>query len=219
MGRPTAPPPSYRDDPDAVSLHTTPDDYTYDDAPEISGLPPSYTDSEADSTLTPLISATPIHHVTPPTIRTDHSKPSFKNGKPTVCDTTNVMDPLYSADPAALEDAVLRFARVAPTPLIYIMGTHKETVKKGDKKETMHITDFRIVINMQRYLRRDFVEDDTSHMSVVTVENGTKTHRGSVLKCRAPGVKQDLEVGGPQKASLKEWCHRFCASSQRHSLR
>lgn len=36
----------YRDDPeegDAVSLHTTPDDYDYDDAPEL----PSYSDSEA----------------------------------------------------------------------------------------------------------------------------------------------------------------------------
>lgn len=36
----------YRDDPeevDAVSMHTTPDDYDYEDAPEL----PSYSDSEA----------------------------------------------------------------------------------------------------------------------------------------------------------------------------
>jgi hypothetical protein len=216
MGRPTAPPPSYRDDPDAVSLHTTPDDYTYDDAPEISGLPPSYTDSEADNSSTPLSATTPnipIHHVTPPTTRTDHSKPGFKNGQPIVCETTNVMNPLYTTDPGALEEAIVRFSRLAPIPLVYIMGTHKETVKKGDKKETKHITDFRIVVNLQRYLRRDFVEDDTTHMSLSTVSNGEKTHRGTILKHRAPGAKQDIEIGGAEKPSLTEWCHRFCASS------
>lgn len=210
MGRPNNPPPSYRDDPDAVSLHTTPDDYTYSDAPEVSGLPPSYTDSEAStSTRTPSI---PIRHVTPPTTRTDHSSPAFKNGKPIVLETITVMDTLYDTDAAALENAVIRFSRLAPVPLVYIMGTHKETVKKGDKKETKQITDFRLVINMQRYLRRDFVEDDTSNMVVMTAENGEKTHRGTVLKCRAPGVKQDIEVGGAEKPSLTEWCHRYCAS-------
>jgi hypothetical protein len=124
MGR-AAPPPEYRDDPDAVSLHTTPDDYTYDDAPELNE-PPSYADSEADAAPRPI-----LQHVPPPTTRTDHNKPAFHNGKPQVCDTTTYMDLRYDTDPVFLEDALRSFASSAPVPLIYIMGTHKETTKRG----------------------------------------------------------------------------------------
>ena len=211
MGRASDPPPSYRDDPEAVSLHTTPDDYTYDDAPEISGLPPSYTDSEAgnSTTITPDI---PIRHVPPPTTRTNHNSPSFRHGKPVVTSTINVLEPQYDTNPSELESAIRSFAKVAPVPLVYMMGTHRETVKKGDKKETQHITDFRLVINLQRYLRPNFDDRDTSTMFLTTVENSEKTHRGTILKCRAPGSTQDIEVGGAPKAGLTEWCHRYCAS-------
>ena len=210
MGRHVDPPPRYRDDPDAVSLHTTPDEYAYDDAPEISGLPPSYTDSEVDTTTTPII---PIRHVPPPTTRTDHNNnPGFRNGKPAVVETLNVMDPVYDTNPSDLEHAIRNFANIAPIPLIYIVGTHKETTKHGDKKETKHVTDFRIVINMSLYLRKNFNEADPSTMSLTTVKNTDKTHRGTILKCRAPGPKQDIEVGGVTNPSLTEWCHRYCAS-------
>ena len=43
MGKPTVKRPTFRDDEDAVSMHTTPDDYAYDDVPDL----PSYSDSEA----------------------------------------------------------------------------------------------------------------------------------------------------------------------------
>jgi hypothetical protein len=208
MGRVTQPP-AYRDDPDAVSLHTTPDDYTYDDAPEISGLPPSYADSEGESTSAAQVA--PIRHVPPPTTRTNHDSPSFKNGKPVVCETQDIMDPLLDTDPLMLEQAIQNYAKTAPTPFVYIMGTHKETVKNGDKKETKHITDFRIVISLTRYLHKDFDPQNTSSMALVTVEPGEKTHRGTILKCRAPGAKQDIEVGSA-KSTLTEWCHRYCAS-------
>jgi hypothetical protein len=208
MGRASRPAEEYRDDPDAVSLHTTPDDYSYDDAPEITGLPPSYTDSEADSHDAV---AVPIHHVTPPTTRTDHNNPAFKNGKPVICDTTNHLDPKLDTQPELLETTIRGCAQSPPVPLVYIMGTHKETIKKGDKKETRHVTDFRIVVNIQRYLRRNFNDHDASSMDLITVENGEKTHRGTITKCRAPGVKQDIEVG-MQKPTLTEWCHRYCAS-------
>jgi hypothetical protein len=208
MGRVTQPP-AYRDDPDAVSLHTTPDDYTYDDAPEISGLPPSYADSEGESTSAAQVA--PIRHVPPPTTRTNHDSPSFKNGKPVVCSTQDIMDPLLDTDPLMLEQTIQNYAKTAPTPFVYIMGTHKETVKNGDKKETKHITDFRIVISLTRYLHKDFDPQNTSSMALVTVEPGEKTHRGTILKCRAPGAKQDIEVGSA-KSTLTEWCHRYCAS-------
>ncbi|KAF1365458.1 hypothetical protein EJ07DRAFT_96309 [Lizonia empirigonia] len=208
MGK-AAPPPEYRDDPDAVSLHTTPADYAYDDAPEISGLPglpPSYVDSEADSA--PLA---PIRHIPLPTTRTNHNSPSFRNGKPQVCSTSTYMDPRYDSDPVFLENALRSFAETAPVPFIYIMGTHKETTKRGDKKETHNITDFRIVLNLSSYLHPNFSPSDTSTMKLVTASSGTKTHRGTILKTRAPGAKQDIELSTPAP-TLTEWCHRFCAS-------
>ena len=207
MGR-AAPPPGYRDDPDAVSLHTTPDDYAYDDAPEFNE-PPSYADSEAGAAAAP---RAPIHHIPPPTTRTDHSRPAFHNGKPQVCTTTTYMDPRYDSDPVFLETALRSFASTAPVPLIYIMGTHKETTKRGDKKETHDVTDFRIVLNISSYLHPNFSPSDTSTMNLATASNGEKTHRGTVLKKRAPGAKQDIEVGSPSP-TLTEWCHRFCAST------
>lgn len=209
MGR-AAPTPAYRDEPeDAVSLHTTPDDYSYDDAPELNE-PPSYTDSEADAAP-----RAPIYHSPPPTTRTDHSRPAFRNGKPEVCTTTTYMDPRYDSDPVFLESALQSFAASAPVPLIYIMGTHKETTKRGDKKETHDVTDFRIVLNISSYLHPNFSPSDSSPMRLMTASNGEKTHRGTVLKARAPGAKQDLEVGGAPAPTLTEWCHRFCASSSR----
>jgi hypothetical protein len=208
MGKagPTA---TYRDEPDAVSLHTTPEDYTYDDAPEITGLPPSYADSEAGSAA----AAVPIRHAPPPTTRTDHNNPMFKNGKPYVCETVTYMDSRYDKDPVFLEEAIRSCAQSAPVPFIYIMGTHKETVRRGDKKEKKNITDFRIVINMQRYLRPHFSDTDTSSMDLVTAENSDKAHRGTVFKQRAPGFKQNIEVGDT-KPNLTEWCHRYCASTR-----
>lgn len=202
MGK-AAPPPEYRDEPDAVSLHTTPDDYIYDDAPEINGLP-SYADSEADRPI--------LHHVPPPSTRTDHNNPAFRNGNPQICTTVTAMDHSYDTDPAALESAVRNWAHAAPVPLIYIMGTHKETTKRGDKTETREITDFRIVLNLSPYIHPNFSPQDSTPMSLVTAPNGLKTHRGTVLKSRAPGATQDIEVGGAPPPSLTEWCHRFCAS-------
>lgn len=207
MGRTAPAAPPYRDDPDAVSLHTTPDDYDYD-APEISGLPPSYADSEISSAP-----AAPIlRHVPPPSTRMDHNNVvKLSGGKPQVCETHTIQDSRYDTDPVYLEQAIRELAAQAPTPLVYIMGHHRETVKRGDKKETKDVTDFRIVINLQRCLRNNFDDSDASWMTLRTVENGEKTHRGTILKKRAPGFKQDIEVGTP-KPELKEWCHLYCAS-------
>ncbi|KAF2712200.1 hypothetical protein K504DRAFT_474619 [Pleomassaria siparia CBS 279.74] len=209
LPRKTSAPTPYSDDPDAVSLHTTPDDYSYDDAPEITGLPPSYADSEGHSSTA---AAPLIRHIPPPSTRTDHNKfAAFSGGKPKVCETQKLMDARYDSDPVYLEEGIRSFAKEAPIPLVYIMGTHKETIKQGDKKETNHITDFRIVLNMQRYLRKGFDDRDISQMRLVTAENAEKTHRGTFMKKRAPGFKQEIEMAKP-KPELKEWCHLYCAS-------
>jgi hypothetical protein len=214
MGANKRSPEEFRDDPDALSLHTTPDDYAYDDAAEIDGLPPSYADSEGESA-----SAAPppiIRHLPPPPDRSNRNHDqSYRlvGGKPKVCETQDIMDARYDSDPEYLEQGVGDFAKVPPNPLIYIIGTHKEAVRNGDKKEVKNITDFRIVLNMQEYLWRGRWEgEDATPMRLSTVSNGEKTYRGSFMKKRAPGVKQDIEVG-TESPSLREWCHRYCASS------
>lgn len=202
MGKAKPTPAPYRDDPDAVSLHTTPDDYEYDDAPD-AGLPPSYADSQGPSSVAD--TAPVIHHITPTSRRTDHSRwVSLKAGKPCVPETQTMSDPRLDTDPVALEAAVRELASEAPYPLVYLLGTHRETTKRGDKTETKDVTDFRIVIDLQHHIR-------TANLSIRTVGNGEKTYRGSITKCRATGHKQDIEIGGREPV-LREWCHRYCAS-------
>ncbi|KAF2271835.1 uncharacterized protein EI97DRAFT_437514 [Westerdykella ornata] len=211
MGRPKYLPGEYRDDPDALSLQTTPDDYTYDDAPEINGLPPSYDDSEGD--IVPAAGPSrPIRYV-PPSRYMDHDNAFVQSGgKIRVCDTQKTMDARYDLDPEYLEQRIKTMSLVPPNPLIYIVGTHRETVRNGDKKEVKDIIDFRLVINMGEYLVHD---DQTDFpMKLGTATNGEKTYRGSFMKKRAPGAKQDIEVGS-DAPTLREWCHRYCASPSR----
>lgn len=217
MGGPQPLTGEYRDD-DALSLHTTPDDYTYDDAPEISGLPPSYEDSEGD-VIPAAGPSRPIRHVPPPrehiytSQRVNHDKGyNESGGKIKVLNTQNIMEARYDSDPEYLEQGIKAMAQVPPNPLIYIVGTHKETVRNGDKKETKEIFDFRLAINMREYLCHE--DQGDSVMRLETATNGEKTYRGSFMKKRAPGAKQDIEVGA-EAPSLKEWCHRYCAS---HSM-
>ncbi|KAF2198353.1 hypothetical protein GQ43DRAFT_443425 [Delitschia confertaspora ATCC 74209] len=207
MGRATRDNAEYQDNPDSVSLHTTPDDYNYDDAPEISGMPPAYGDLD-----TPTNEAPALRHIPPPTTRMDHNNHiMISKGVPQVIETQRVLDARCDTDPVYLEAAVRSFAAIPPIPLIYIMGIHKETVKRGDKKQTNDVTDFRIVLNMQKYLQSNFIEGNTTSMDLQTTENGEKTYRGSFKKNRAPCFKQDIEVGAA-KPNLKEWCHLYCAS-------
>jgi hypothetical protein len=224
MGIPSRSTQEYRDDPDAVSLHTTPDDYNYDDAPEIAGLPPSYADSEGTGVAP---AAPPIRHLPPPPNdfkRMDHDNLfQMTRGKPKVWETQEVMESRCDTDAGFLEERVHQFSRVPPSPLVYIYGSHKETVRDGDKKKVNEVCDFRIVLNLQQYLwatenggrflypgEDGLVEAPTS-MRLSTVLNGEKTYRGSFIKKRAPGFKQDIEVGA-ESPSLREWCHRYCAS-------
>jgi hypothetical protein len=118
-----APAPEYRDDPDAVSLHTTPDDYTYDDAPEITGLPPSYADSQGGGSSAAVPSA-PVRHLSPPSSRMNHGNFTLKMGKPQVCETQTLMDARYDSDAVYLDEGIRSFAQNAPYPLVYIMVSH-----------------------------------------------------------------------------------------------
>ncbi|OCL14183.1 hypothetical protein AOQ84DRAFT_359132 [Glonium stellatum] len=212
MGRPTRPTEAYRDDPDALSLHTQPE-FDYDDAPEISGMPPAYTDDEAAPTRLP------IRHM-PPATSPGHTSSTqlgldklasvrMINGVETI-----VGDSRCDTDPVYLEERIRHFAQFPPRPLIVIQGSHTETTRRGDKKETKTITDFKITLDLEIYLRPNFDTTNSERMHLDTVENNEKTYRGSFMKSKAPFSGQDVEANtAPPK--LTEWCHRYCASTSK----
>jgi hypothetical protein len=104
-------------------MHTTPDDFTYDDAPEISGLPPAYTDDAGPAR------AAPRHIPPPPSNLMDHDAGySLRGNKPVVCETATLMDARYDTDPVYLEQSIREMARTSPTPLVYIMGTYSQFI-------------------------------------------------------------------------------------------
>ncbi|KAF2761046.1 hypothetical protein EJ05DRAFT_535904 [Pseudovirgaria hyperparasitica] len=220
---------SYRDDPDAVSLHTTPGD-SYDDNDGGDGgdnasssfpsmpnsAPPVYTPtSNAQTDADPndpayafrsLGTSAPECHIT------YQSKRIFAKRTRIANEVASLQDARADTDPAFLQRWIEAMAREAPAPYIHIIGNHKETRRGSDgKKTTENVTDFRILVSMRNYLWPGFKSYSPNDMDLRTVDNGEKTWRGGVFKARAPGAKGDIEVG-EEKATLKEWCHRYCAS-------
>lgn len=227
MGVPTKPTVPYRDDPDAVSLHTTPGESS-------DFAPPTY----ADATVEGPVSGIPGVGVNLPTPRrlpsgtptgineelrrgTAMQKTSKVIGKSSKCidEVNNLQERNTDNSPDALEQVIREMARHAPTPYIQIIGTHTERRRdrdgKGSKSE--QITDFRILVNMRNYLWPNFDVHATNSVELRTVENGEKTYRGTLLKTRAPGYNAELEVGDA-RPDLKEWCHRYCASATNNRM-
>ncbi|KAI6838207.1 hypothetical protein KC340_g4010 [Hortaea werneckii] len=227
MGKPAdikskpAPPQQYRDDPDAVSMHTTPDDYQYDDAPEL----PSYDDSEAAASTSreeettfpppPQDEYAPIQPPKAPTIsqwRHDCGTTSIK-----INETTIRMDERLN-DPDELHTYVRGYlAVVPPRPGVRITGWHLQKVERNKKTETEETVDFDMLFSLERYLppagpitNRSSEAGKWWTQRVAT--NGEKCHRGSWRKTRAPGYKQDVEVGETAEPSLGDWCRDFAQS-------
>lgn len=212
----------YRDDPDAVSLHTTPGESS-------DAIPPSYED--ATSTLLG-ISDRETPDETP--LRLPGGRPTGINaalrrskgdlghssskviGRSTklVEEVNTLQERSTDSDPQELEDVIRGMARHAPTPYIQVIGSHHERQydNKGKGKGSERVTDFSMLINMRNYLWPNFDISATNSMDLRTIENGEKGHRGTVFKTRAPGYNAELEVGDT-RPDLKEWCHRYCASA------
>lgn len=119
--------------------------------------------------------------------------------------TTTVLSCVLSSDPDLLQDFVAIEARVMPNPTVRMMGTHTETRYRDKREESTTVTDFDITVSLANLLvspwRRTRV-----------VENGVKAYRGGRTRSNGKGFKVDIEETRPPP-SLKEWCHRFCASS------
>lgn len=119
--------------------------------------------------------------------------------------STTVLSRVISSDPDLLQDFVGMEARLMPNPMVRMIGTHTETRYRDKREESITITDFDITVSLANLLvspwRRTRV-----------VENGVKAYRGGRTRSIAKGFKVDVEETR-SAPSLKEWCHRFCASS------
>jgi hypothetical protein len=224
-GKKPAPQQQYRDDPDAVSMHTTRSDYEYDEVPEL----PSYSDSEAAAADSnghtgppqPELPSEPYVPIAPPS-RSRNGWIAYNNNKRVnVNETTIRMDERLS-DPGELHGYVTSYLSIAPPrPGIRIHGYHYQTVHRNDnKRETERVIDFDVGFSLQSWLRyRPAVPGSESSGPVNptwvkrVANNSDKVHRGSWRATRAKGYKQDVEVGDLPKPDLMEWCEDYCNST------
>ncbi|KAF5024478.1 hypothetical protein F66182_3418 [Fusarium sp. NRRL 66182] len=222
----------YRDDPDALSLHTTTGDAftdsVADDVLDMGSPPPAYDDAAAAESSVFAVGAhvearnlahreegnyftgttAPESHITSTSRRIGNKRTRIAN------EVNRLQDQRSDADPGFLEDWIRLMAQLPPSPYIHIVGTHKETKRDKDGKSTREeVTDFRIMVSLQNYLWPGFNPNGPNEMSLTTAESGEKTYRGTVFKKRAPGAKGDIEVGH-SKPDLREWCHRYCAKAK-----
>lgn len=203
MGKPTTTHPlaGPGGDSDAFSLHTQPGDrFLHDDAPEITedDLPPVYDESESTARLLPF----------DPTAPTGVAIEPFKKDANT--GTQFFIDRRLDTSPEFLEQQINWWAKSPPRAFVRVHGSHRETVDNAGKKERKSVTDFEVLVEMTPYLYSDAV-NKLSWSYLRTIENEEKARRGTVLAKRAPGAKQNIELGDA-KPSLAEWCHRYCAS-------
>ncbi len=195
---------------DAVSLHTQPGDRMYDDdVPELrdDDLPPLYTDIEEDSRpnapLLPTI-LTPSYLLDEVNNAVNLHRVDANTG------AEFIINSRLDKDPKLLERQIQLSATKPPRPAVRILGTHSETTREKNKTEKKTVTDFDVTLELTPYLFSD-AERGVSWTALRTVEDNEKTHRGTILRKRAPGVKRDIEITNP-KPTLAEWCHRYCAS-------
>ncbi|KAL2268424.1 hypothetical protein VTJ83DRAFT_3270 [Remersonia thermophila] len=145
----------------------------------------------------------------------------------------SVVSQRLDQDPELLEAFVQDVGALAPRQKLCVRGTHTETRMSGGKKETRTVTDFEITLDLTPYLFAD-PRTGESWARLRTVENDERAQRGTIFPWRAPvpphvkkhqkhrrqGQPCDLEQqpgGCPAdvplpKPTLKEWCHRYCAS-------
>ncbi|OLN86883.1 hypothetical protein CCHL11_04652 [Colletotrichum chlorophyti] len=205
----TNPPALRLDQPnDAYSLHTN-DPYFDDDiaassASAVHDLPPSYTDdpSAPDVTQTlPLLA--------------DEAGPSpllFR--KDPITGAEIHLSRLLDTDPAYLESHISSLAESPPRPQVRIRGTHHERVRKHhDKTEDKTIVDFDIRLDLTPFLYRD-ITSRRAWRDFRTADNFAKVRRGTVFPTRAPGFggSSSAAVEAAKPPTLREWCHRYCAS-------
>lgn len=117
---------------------------------------------------------------------------------------TYISDPLCS-DPKKCEWLAQTEAAKPPEPMIRLVGSHTETRQRDKKEEKERVVDFDISAPLHAFLEQPWRRSKT-------VENAQKAYRGGIVKRVDPRTKAHPEAA-QTPPSLKEWCHRFCASS------
>ncbi|KAJ9150345.1 ABC transporter protein [Pleurostoma richardsiae] len=189
---------------DAVSLHSQPEHhYFFNDCPQLGDddLPPLY-DEHCESSGAPLLAP-------------DSSAPG-RSGIVSFLKDANTgaeyyLDRQLDTDPEFLEAHIRSWALTPPRPFVRVYGFHRQQVDNNGKKETKNVTDFDVKVELTPFLYRD-ATNRVSWRELRTVENSENTRRGTILKKRAPGSRQSIEVGADDKPTLGEWCHLYCAS-------
>ncbi|KAK3385384.1 hypothetical protein B0H63DRAFT_182142 [Podospora didyma] len=210
MGKPSDPL-APRPSDDAMSLHSQSGShlgfapgFVDDDAPElqVDDLPPLYEDSVdvGSSSSAPL-----LPHTTPLGMISTHKEDANTGAK-------FYLDSRLDTNPKFLEEHIRWWAETPPRAYVKLLGTHTQTVDNNGKKEKKTVTDFEVLVELTPYLFSDPTYL-SSWRELRTVENSEKARRGTVLRKRAPGAKQNIELGLADKPTLPEWCHRFCASA------
>ncbi|KAK4158713.1 hypothetical protein QBC43DRAFT_328466 [Cladorrhinum sp. PSN259] len=188
-----------------------------DDVPELQNddLPPLYSDIDADNggeSSAPLLAPSFLDQTHGVVV-----KPFCVDQK-----TGNVffLTSYFESVPEELEKQINFSAWRPPRTFVRVLGTHTAMVDDNGKKKQEVITDFDVQVELTPYLFSDpslfsRAAAQESWAEVHTVENTEKAHRGTIFKKRAPGVRGDIEITETPKPSLREWCHRYCASSAR----
>ena len=211
---------AYQDDPDSVSMHTTPDDYEYAE-PSSEGLP-SYSDSEAaasssvtvqedvaQTTRTPLIE--PYDVIEYPSGPKGANLPGYS--KPTSKSAVTIRMDERLNDPYQLHRYIVDYmSGMAPRPIVRIEGWHTETVRRKDKKEKERVADFDVSFSLQQYLSKAY---DAEFWAERIVEDGDSAHRGGWRKTKAPGYKPGVQLTDEPERTLQDWCEDYCASTSK----
>ncbi|TEA21978.1 hypothetical protein C8034_v006107 [Colletotrichum sidae] len=192
---------------DAYSLHTND---PYFDNPDASSstaaaldLPPSYSDD-------------PTTETSPSSLLADEAGPSpnlFRRDAQTGAEIH--FSRRLDTDPAYLEAHIESLAQAPPRPFVRVRGSHSESVRKrDDKTENKTVVDFDLRLDLTPFLYRD-INARQSWRDLRTPDNFSKVRRGTVYPTRAPGFGGSSAGGvveGSKPPTLREWCHRYCAS-------
>ncbi|KAF9874875.1 hypothetical protein CkaCkLH20_07569 [Colletotrichum karsti] len=191
---------------DAYSMHTN--DPYYDEASASSStaaldLPPSYTDDPSSTDVNP--SALLADESASPNLFYKEAETGYEIHLSKRLDT----------DPTYLESHIASLAQLPPRPYVRVRGTHSESVRKrDDKTENKTVVDFDLRLDLTPFLYRD-IQARQSWRELRTADNFQKVRRGTVFPTRAPGFGGSSAGGvveGSKPPTLREWCHRYCAS-------
>ena len=198
-----------------MSLHTQPGDaYLDDDAPELEAndLPPLYSDIEDLAAAGSSSSSAAAPLLSDPTLPGSGIEPATSFLRDGNTGATYYVDRRLDEDASVLQFHVEELWGLAPPrPSVRLHGTHWREVREGGKTKRERVTDFDVRVDLTPYLFSDAAARH-SWRRLRTVENGERARRGGMFRSRAPGAVQSIEVGAPDKPTLREWCHRYCAS-------